>query len=321
MNRIDGPRLAGLLTSLALSTPAPAQPPRVLGETPTTGGDRAPFTTSSPEHAAPVPYPGADTESAPGISESLFHDTCPWLCGGERATKQFARRSLHLVCEDCKNFYSWPNLGIIGLELAVAAPLANTTADQHIQRWYQCNVRSSGTDGAAAVAKQFGEHFYTVPIYIGAAALGRLAADTRPGPVVEEWGCRSLRAMIVGAPAIGVLQVALGSARPDQGSSSWRPFHGSTGVSGHAFVGAVPFLTAASMTDQLWLQAPLVAASTFTTWSRVNDGAHYTSQAILGWCIGCSAVLSVNATERQRAVRVIPSGPSGEPGVSMEIRY
>jgi len=65
-------------------------------------------------------------------------------------------------------------------------------------------------------------------------------------------------------------------------------------VSGHAFVGAVPFLTLAKMAEnQKPLQVLAYALSVLTAWSRVNDNAHYTSQAILGWYMAYESVDAV----------------------------
>jgi hypothetical protein len=278
--------------------------------------------------AAPVPpdnSAGFDSWAAPQATvHPAFRPTDGPNCFSDyqHVADHSIRQCAHLIWEDHKNFYSWENLSVVGLEIAVAAPLANTVADQHIHEWYQRQVRSPETDRIATVAKQFGEFTYTLPVYVGASLLGRLIDDTAPGSVLEEWGNRSLRAMIVGAPPLGVLQVTLGSGRPDSETSAWRPFHSSHGASGHAFVGSVPFLTAATMTEQLWLQCPLVLASAMPAWSRINDAAHFTSQAGLGWCLGCAAVLSVNSTEREeRAICVLPAAPNGEPGVSVQVRY
>ena len=185
--------------------------------------------------------------------------------------------------------------------LAVAAPLANTHADMAVRDWYQGRVRSPTTDHWSANAKIFGTYQTVIPIYLGAFAGSALLPDTPAGSVVEDWASRTLRAMAVGAPAVGIGQIGLGSGRPGiDESSHWSPGNGVHGVAGHAFVGAMPFLTAAAMTDNPWLKAPLFAASFATGWSRINDDDHYLSQVILGWWIAYLSVRSVNRTERQR---------------------
>lgn len=227
-----------------------------------------------------------------------------------------------LIRDDYKNFYSCDNFFRLGVAFAITAPLANTPVDQNFRDWYQRDVRSSGSDDFSSAMKPFGEYYYTIPVFVTAALAGRCFDDTPCGSCVHDWGQRSLRALAVGAPAVGVMQVVVGSSRPGEGGSYWRPFHDENGVSGHAFVGSIPFLTAASMTENRLCRYTLIAASALPAWSRINDDAHYLSQAALGWCMGCAAVLSVNETEWQRhGVQVLPVTPNGEPGVGVMIQY
>ena len=97
-----------------------------------------------------------------------------------------------------------------------------------------------------------------------------------------------------------LMQEVLGSSRPaDTGMpSQWSPFHASNGVSGHAFMGSVPFITAANMTDNIWAKAGLYFCSTFTGWSRINDDKHYLSQVCLGWWMGYLSCQAVEGTHR-----------------------
>jgi hypothetical protein len=113
--------------------------------------------------------------------------------------------------------------------------------------------------------------------------------------------------------------VLLGASRP-AGDSRWHPFRDVHGVSGHTFVGAVPFLTAAAMVDEPLYKVPLVLGSFLTGWARIHNDNHYFSQAALGWWIAYLSVRSVNQTQRERAVSFSPFTPDG-PGVAVEVRY
>ncbi len=64
-------------------------------------------------------------------------------------------------------------------------------------------------------------------------------------------GVYASRAYLVGAPAMLLMQNVTGGSRPEEmdHGSKWDPFHDDNGVSGHAFMGAVPFLTLANMYD------------------------------------------------------------------------
>jgi membrane-associated phospholipid phosphatase len=94
----------------------------------------------------------------------------------------------------------------------------------------------------------------------------------------------------------------LGPERPNDipgHYSGWQPFEGAHGASGHAFVGAVPLITAANMTDNWLLKGGLYFASTVVGWSRINDDRHYLSQVCLGWYLGYLAARAVNDTQTE----------------------
>jgi hypothetical protein len=221
----------------------------------------------------------------------------------------------------------------MALGIAVAAPLANTSADRSIRDWYQNKVRHHSADHYALSAKYFGEYSYALPVYFGAAIGGKalegidsLFGDdgsfvSDVGLATNEWGKRCIRAMAVGTPMVGVFQVVLGSTRPRLGSSYWNPFYSSHGVSGHAYIGSIPFLTAASMTDSPYLRVPLFLGSFLAGWSRIHTDDHYFSQVALGWWMGFIAVRSVNQTqEAEKPIEFIPGFSEGA-GVSMLLRY
>jgi membrane-associated phospholipid phosphatase len=213
----------------------------------------------------------------------------------------------HRLVRDFSNFYLTDNLLCVGLAVGVAAPIANTHADIGIRDWYQRQAgqgTSQGADDTAAFFKLFGAHQYTVPGYIVLSAAGNLFPDDPWLGPMGDFGSRSLRALAVGAPTVGVLQVGLGAGRPFTGDSRWHPFRSSKAVSGHVFVGAIPFLTAASMIENRPLQALLFAGSLGTAWSRVHTDDHYFSQVLLGWTIAYLSVQAVNQTESQFGGRV-----------------
>jgi hypothetical protein len=228
-----------------------------------------------------------------------------------------------VVWEDHKQFYSCANLTALGLGIAIAAPLANTSADRAFQAWYHQSLGSPGLDDFAFVAKQPGYHTYCIPAYFGAMGIGWALAETRPGTWVGEWGQRSLRALIIGGPPVGALQYGLGASRPVEYSSRWQPFRDNNAVAGHGFVGAVPFLTAATMCENRLARYSLVACSFAATWSRVHHDSHYLSQAILGWWIAYLAVECVDEVQTRRGAtfRIMPGGTADGPGVSALLQF
>ena len=98
------------------------------------------------------------------------------------------------------------------------------------------------------------------------------------------------------------LQVLTGGGRPSESpeSSQWQPLHDNNGVSGHSFMGAIPFLSAAKMTDNIWVKGTLYAVSTLPGLSRVNDDDHYFSQAFLGWYLALLAESAVDRTDQRQ---------------------
>lgn len=227
------------------------------------------------------------------------------------------------IVQDYKNFYLSDNLLYVGIAVAIAAPIANTEADQSIRDWYQRGAgNSQAANDAADFFKVFGHWQYVVPIYLG-LALGEYAFPDSPAAhVLGQFGMRSLRAMAVGAPTVGVLQVGLGAGRPYTLDSHWHPFNHANSVAGHGFVGAIPFLTAASMADHPLLKVMFFAGSFGTCWSRIQHDDHYFSQALLGWAIAYLSVESVNLTEMQsRNMRIVPCELPQGLGLGVQFNY
>ncbi|MCL2304780.1 MAG: phosphatase PAP2 family protein [Planctomycetaceae bacterium] len=200
-------------------------------------------------------------------------------------------------------FYNWDTALHFSVALAVAAPLANTAADENVHRWYQDKVRNRNSDRFASSCKTFGEGAQVIPAYLLIGLTYRYIKvdcgwEQKHFDLTGEWSSRCGRAIFAGFPTLLIGQVVLGAARPDEAgprSSYWHPLSSSHGISGHAFLGAVPFITAAQMTDRIWLKTLFYAGSTLTGWSRINDDAHFLSQVILGWHL---AYLSCRAISR-----------------------
>jgi hypothetical protein len=190
------------------------------------------------------------------------------------------RTAVETVTSDFETFYLGnANLVRLGIGIAASAVPANTNVDRWIHDKYQRNLRSGGTDDVAKVAKAPGSAFVAVPVYVGAYGAGHLLRN----PTLSEWSQRSFRATIVGAPAMLVVQSAIGSDKPEDGNSHWNPFHGSNGVSGHAYIGAIPWITAAEMSERPFRKGLFFALSTLPGLSRINDDEHFFSQSALGW--------------------------------------
>jgi hypothetical protein len=226
-----------------------------------------------------------------------------------------------LSWKDYQNYYTTRNMGLLALGIGLAAPIANTSADQSIRAWYQKQVRGETTDEFAQVINYAGQAWIALPLCLETAGLmGKAGADYANDSAWMEWSNRSLRSIAVGAPPMLLLYAVLGSSRPDRENSHWHPFQDTHGVSGHTFMGAVPFLTAADMVENPVLKSVLVAGSMLTGWSRLDLDRHYFSQIGLGWWMAYLAVRRVDQTQADQKYTLLPTCGEG-PGVGVLIRY
>ena len=224
------------------------------------------------------------------------------------------------LLKDQSYFYHRDNLLPFMLTLGASSVLAHTTMDQEFADWYQDDVRSKFSDDASSFAKVFGEQWIVVPIYVGASLFGRACdVDYR----VQTWGDRSFRSMLVGVPPLLLLQRSLGSSRPNDplASSNWDMWNDDNGASGHAFVGAVPFLVAAQLTEKRVPKASFYVLSTMTAWSRINDNDHYLSQVIVGWWVALAATNAVQKSDSRGNLQIQPAFINQDGGAALSYKY
>jgi membrane-associated phospholipid phosphatase len=214
-------------------------------------------------------------------------------------------KMLRMTRSDFTNFYlSRENLFCFGAGLMFHAVISNTSADQNLRNWYQDEVRSTGTDNLSSIAKFLGEGRYSIPFFgitAGVYCLSqKFCEPCQFLGVAGDYSTRVLRSYAVGAPTLLLFQSMLGCSRPGENSynSSWRFFRDDNSLSGHTFIGAVPFLVAASMTNRFWLRFILFVGSTFAGLSRINDDAHYFSQVAIGWSVAYLSVRAVAQTNK-----------------------
>jgi hypothetical protein len=231
-----------------------------------------------------------------------------------------------LIKQDHLNYYTYSNLFKFLAGVAVAAPFANTGADADIRKWIQNDLRSSTSDNIADVTRNFGEVYFAIPAFVGGIALGKLFDDYPGGSLLMNWGMRSLRSVIVGTPPLFVCQGILGGSRPSaHNGSDWRPFQANNSCSGHTFLGAIPFITAAQLSDNWLAKTAWYLGSFATGFSRLNDDKHYFSQILLGWWMAYIAASSVDQTEHNRqkfdiAPLIVP-GDQSALGLSVLVHF
>lgn len=198
------------------------------------------------------------------------------------------------ITQDYQTFYDKQNLYDVTVAFSILGVIANTDVDAQFQSHYQDNIRDDKSDNFAKTAKLLGEGKYLVPLSV-------LSSIATNNAALSKWGEISSRSYALGLPFMWATQKLTGASRPSENNSSkWQPLKDNNGVSGHAFVGAVPFLTLSKMYQHdPYLYYASNTASFLAAWSRVNDDAHYLSQALLGWYLAYESVDSVYSVEQQ----------------------
>ncbi|PAY21375.1 hypothetical protein CKO51_02000 [Rhodopirellula sp. SM50] len=248
------------------------------------------------------------------------------ITGGD--TRRPAGSLYQRVWEDHRYFYSRDSLLLLGGSFAIGATMAHSSADVELQQWFGTSVRGATSDDwyeGLHANKELGNGRYTLPLFATAWLAGTYFESAPIASSAGQWGERSLRSVLVGAPPMLLSQRLTGGARPGESSSDarWQPFNDNNGVSGHSFMSALPFINAAKLCESRWGKAAFYAGSLLGPLSRVNDDAHYSSQVALGWSFAFLSATAIDQTERDHArFQIRPwVAESGATGASVEFRY
>lgn len=241
---------------------------------------------------------------------------------------ELSRLRWEQLSSDYGHFYSARNLGNLAIGFAVGAAMANTNFDESLSHdFFQENFVDIANEDVTEKLHQpklLGDGYILLPL-IGGAALAEPWLESSPVlQPIGEWGNRSARAILVGGPLVMLMQRVVGGSRPNESDSlsHWEPFQDNNGVSGHSFVGAVPFLSAAEMTDSKWLKALCFAGSVLPGISRINDERHYFSQVFLGWYVAYLSCRAVDVTQTGRdGFRIFPTIDQNGFGLLLDKRF
>lgn len=208
----------------------------------------------------------------------------------------------HRVFADHQNYYDFHSFKLLAGGFLIGTAVANTDLDHELHDYFQMNIRRGATGDLSQFLhnhKVLGNGYYTLPIFAGTWIAGAYFNESTLLVTSGRWGERTLRAFLVGAPPMILAQRLTGGSRPGEttGDSRWSPFQDNNGVSGHAFMSALPFINAAKMTERPLLKATYYAGSLLGPLSRVNDDDHYPSQVALGWWMAYVATVAIDRTE------------------------
>lgn len=235
-----------------------------------------------------------------------------------------AERLADLIRADFRYHYSTKPLSEVAIGFGISALLANSNADAEIREYFQDDLQNQTGDDLAELFTDVGDlaqPLFSVPIYLGAMWLGHY--NGKAETAAARWGANSFRALLVGTPEFVTLAFVSGSQRPEEGEPGWDPFDDNNGVSGHAFFGAVPIITAAKLTDRRWLRNTLYVTSTLPALARVYDDKHYFSQVFMGWWLAYAAARTVEHSNsgRESAWQVSPMLVPDGGGLQVSIRF
>lgn len=224
------------------------------------------------------------------------------------------------VLNDYRNFYSKEEIFRLALVIGVAGVFANTSLDGNFQDYFQENIRKESTDDFSKLIRDCGSGKITLPIYLAVTFGSEFAKETYFGSIINKWGKRTLRSYLVGVPVLLTFQRVLGGSRPYRFGSFWHLYNDENAVSGHCFIGAVPFLSAAKMTDNIYLKSCFYFASTLTGLTRINDNKHFISQVALGWWIAFISSDAIDKTEFNK-VHLAPTIIRENVGLSLNLNF
>ena len=210
-----------------------------------------------------------------------------------------------------RRLYTRRNFIKMGAATAGAAAMSYSGVDQLFDEWQRGHVRGDASDAIAHVAKGFGEN------EIATAAMVYAIADwALPGTAIGRWGRQCFTATACGLPALWTWQRVLGGSRPSdekEWGSQFRPFADENSVSGHTFLGAIPFLVGAREIGHPIPAWGLRALSPATGWSRLNDERHYLSQVVLGYGLAFEAARASEEAKPQVSPATSPvADPAAE---------
>lgn len=185
--------------------------------------------------------------------------------------------------------------GIVGGSVLVMA------ADEDIAAWMR-RQETPTRDDISAVVKLYGEKTYAALFCLSLYTAGYVVGsdDVRiTGRLVGE-------SLLLAGITTQIVKMVAGRSRPFRGEGAWffAPLQTDNGrmslSSGHTAVAFAVSSVLAERIGNVWASVGLYSLASMTALSRVYDGEHWLSDAVVGAAIGTSAGIAVTTWEKQR---------------------
>ena len=220
----------------------------------------------------------------------------------------------------------WQRTDWIKASLVVGITLGLFAYDEDIQDWVQEN-RNDTTDDIAKFAKVFGDGKYTLPPLAILYIYGHFSDDEKSRRVA----LLSLESFVVSGLFAQAIKYTGHRHRPDSGDSSdtWDgPSFSNSNLSfpsGHAQAAfSIATVIASEYNHNKIIPILAYGLATLTAMSRVNDNAHWASDAFFGSAIGyftAKAILHRHEEERKNSFVLLPLVNSEYAGLLLSYRF
>lgn len=230
-----------------------------------------------------------------------------WRVGNKEYWKGYIRDTGSVLTAPAR----WERSDWIRASLVVGTTAGLFFLDEEIKEWAQ-EERNGVTDGIASVAKPFGDPRYVLPPVAALYLYGHVADEPRS----RRAALLSLESMAVTGLFTQALKFSFGRHRPSSGDPP-DTFDG-PGISGKnlafpsghsSFAWSVMTVIAHEYRDKPAVPPLAYGIATLTALSRVNDNAHWASDAFFGSALGyftARAIISIHEGDKDSRVALLP---------------
>jgi len=206
----------------------------------------------------------------------------------------------------------WSKSGLI-----IGSTVGLYAVDKDLQEWFQ-NQRTPITNSLAQVGNVFGEKLLVIPFLSLFYLHSQLYHNERPQTIAR----LGLKSFVITSVVVGITKLATHRVRPDETShpNQWEgpgfALPRCSFPSGHAAVAFSLATTIASQYPDRGFVAPLCySLALLNSLSRLNDNAHWASDAFLGAALGyfiTQGIVRLDSQERNQQLHFRPAIRPGQ---------